>query len=194
MFQLYATDMKTKFLMALVLSPFIMLSSAYVSPGSAVTVSGGGFTPFGRVAVISGNNSTLTNASASGLIGPLLLNTGVGHSQDPVHLYATDITTKQLTHAFVTTSQTSFKPLVIPSSFVTTAGSNIRFTGIRFAPRETVQISSNNQTLATVTADQNGFIQTGDYRTNLGASEQTFNFSGLTSNANFSVKVILTSN
>lgn len=153
----------------------LVADTYYTAPGSTIHIQGQGFAPHEPVNIFAGNTKTSTEADENGAtkLVPVIL---------PM-----DTTSKQITilangvwseaQAALTVTLAPFMPVVTPSTYYTTPGSRVIFTGSGFAPGETIPVQFNGNNATTTAAERDGtFIDTAIIP--YGSTHADFSFTG----------------
>jgi hypothetical protein len=171
-------------------SPLISPSEFYLTPGKKFTVWGTGFAP-----------GEIVNVSASGSAFPVITDIyGVfktsgpftaPFSAGPVHITATGASSGAT--ATVDTSVSSLYPSVSPTSYYLFPGDAISFSGIGFAPGETVRITSPASTTFTAVSDEFGSFNSSSSPISITSASgaRTYTFTGQSSGAVATVTVTI---
>ncbi|MFA6427350.1 MAG: hypothetical protein WCW16_02805 [Candidatus Magasanikbacteria bacterium] len=142
------------------LQPFIFLDSYYASPGSTIYASGIGFGPNEQVSVYIGNSVMTATSDSTGMISSTPIIIPLGLTGPAADITMTGNTSNASAHTMVTLAP--FLTQVSPSTWYTTPGSAVVFTGTGFAANEQVNIVLNNIDAGTAQADAQGnFVSTG---------------------------------
>lgn len=176
----------------LTLAPFMVQvspSTWYTPPGTSVSFSGSGFNPNEEVIIIqSGANITTVTANGTGdfISNPITIPVTATSSANFVFTGS-----ESNASASVDITLAGFSPQVDPSAWYTLPGSNVIFTGINFAPGETVDISVNGTILAAATTDAAGGFTSPPVRAPFSTDFGTFTLTGTISNVPIEIPIAI---
>ena len=163
--------------------------SYYALPGSTIKVRGTGFAAGESVTVSGGSLPLTTTASSTGatVFVPVVLPFGTS----PAVITLTG--TLSGVSAFVPISLAPFSPQVSPSTYYTSPGTNVAFTGTGFASGESVSVSLNGVFTTSVSANSLGNINTSGILIPVSSANANFVFTGSLSKVATTVSVGLSS-
>jgi hypothetical protein len=172
------------------LYPALNPSAWWLLPGQNFSVSGTGFGP-GEQVTVTMNGTTSVNVAADSSGG--FENAGpfqVPFSGTSVVMTAVGQSSGASPSSPLSISKGALSPLITPTSYYVQSGSSLGFTGMGFAPGETITLSNGLTTLGTATADSFGNFPTTTITTTFGLDrDETYNFSGNASGAVGSITV-----
>lgn len=181
---LSTTGLTLNTLMARAQSQYLLLSSYFLMPGQSLVVSGFNF-PANTQASISAAGKTITAQTDS---------SGKFVSQGITIPFSATASTQQVSasvdgeNASAQFGVAGFFPVVKPSSWFLIPGTQVSFSGMGFAPNETIAItSSTGASLTSATADNSGNFNSQNFNVGFAAGQQTYTFKGQNSNASFNV-------
>jgi hypothetical protein len=143
--------------------PYASASNYYVTPGTAVTLTAGGFAP-GETVTASNGNATQDSTAVADQYGDVSGLTSVAVASAPVDGMQSNVATVTLTGNVSTASvavQLTLAPFmtqISPSTYYATPGSSVTFSGSGFIPGETVTLNQGTTALTTATADTMGNV------------------------------------
>ena len=159
----------------------------YTQPGTQVTITGAGFAPNESVMLAGGVTTSTISANASGTFtAPVTLPLTIGASN--VTITGTGLTSGA--SASVAISFAPYTPQISPSTWFTTPGTNVQFTGTGFAPNEIVTATLNGTAIASTTASAGGTF-TYNHAVPFGSSQAAFVFKGTITQTTFPITITL---
>ena len=172
------------------LNPNVSADNYFALPGSIVHVTGTGFGISEPVHVTAGTFSANTTATVKGAVGPIAVTLPFGNTTSSIVITLTGGSSH--VSASTTVTLASFYPSVSPSTYYTTPGSSVSFTGSGFAANEKVNETLNGASIGSTTADAMGNIIVAAATMPLSVhNAANYTFTGASSGASASVSVTL---
>jgi hypothetical protein len=168
------------------LSPYLSSDSYSAQQGGTIHVTGNGFAPGEMVNVSAGSFTMTTTANAAGVTPAVAITAPYNASSFKVVFTGAGSGAS----ASLSVALAAFNPQVSPSTYYTTPGTTITFTGTGFVSNEQVDVTFNGAVIAPRVASSSGAFSY-SYTPGVSSKAAVFTFTGETSGATQSITITL---
>ncbi len=171
------------------LSPVVELDNYYAQPGTTINVLATGFGSNETLTIKLGSATTQATTNSEGTASSTPITIPLDVNGPMVNVTISGNTSGVSGSTSLTLAP--FAPQLEPSTWYTTPGTTVTFTGSGFSGNETVNIQLNNANVGTATTNANGGFTSEAITIPYNASSAHFTFNGQSSHANASIDISL---